>query len=182
MAGELSRRWGLLLNTRQPSVDAGPLRRARRPNGHGGGCKIRLVKASNPNEYQVRACLSLAEQRSTARRAKSPMHAVAAVRGAREVAHLPYHLERRRAKASSHRPASCPKVLAVAAPANARSNGRFLTLPTNRTAKASSSHCHSALQGLVRRHCAWQIVRLAASLAQLSSSTNLLFTPNLQTP
>jgi hypothetical protein len=165
MAGELRGRWGLLVNTRQPSVDAGPLRRARRPNGHYGPCKIRIVKASNPNEYQVPACLSLAKQRSTARRAKSPMHAVAAVRGAREVTGLPYNLERRCAKASSHRPASRSKVLAVAAPASTRSNRRFLTLPTNRTAKASASHRHSALQGQV------QALSLSRSYAWRRAST-----------
>ena len=153
MAGELSGRWGLLLNARQRRVDAGPLRRARRPNGHCGLCAIRIVKASNPNEYQMRACLSLAKQRRTARRAESSMHAVAAVCRAREGTRLTCNLERRCAKASPHRSASCPKVLAVAAPANARSNRRLLTLPTNCTAKTSASHRHSALQGQVRRHC-----------------------------
>ena len=152
MAGELRGRWGLLLHTRQSGVDASPARCAGCPNGHRRACKIRIVKASNPNEDQVRSRLRFTEQRSTARRAKSPMHAVATVRDAREVTRLPYNLECRGAKASSNGSTTCPQVLAIAAPANARNDRRFHALPTNRAAKALARHCHCTLQGQERWH------------------------------
>jgi hypothetical protein len=148
VAGELRGRRGLLIDTRQFSIDAGPARCTRCPNGHCRPRTIRIVKASNPNEYQMWSRLCLAEQRSTAGRAKSPMHAVATVRGAREVSRPPRNLERRAAKASSNRPATCPQVLAIAAPAGARSDRRFLALPTNRPAKAPASQCHCTLPGV----------------------------------
>jgi len=145
MAGELRGRRRLLLRTRQFSVDASPARCTRRPNGHCGACTIRIVKASNPNEDQMRSRLRLAEQGSTARRAKSPMHPVATVGDAREVSRLPNNLECRRAKACSNRPTTRAQVLAIAAPANGRGDRRFLTLPTNRTAKAPAGQCHGIL-------------------------------------
>jgi hypothetical protein len=145
MADELRGRRGLLLHTRQFSIDAGPARCTRCPNGHCRACTIRIVKASNPNEYQVWSRLRLAEQGSTAGRAKSPMHPVATVRDAREVSHPPHNLKCRGAKASSNCPTTCPQVLAISAPANARSDRRFLALPTNRAAKAPASQFHCTL-------------------------------------
>ena len=145
VAGELCGRRGLLLHTRQFSIDAGPARSTRRPNGHCWACTIRIVEASNPNEDQMWSRLRLAEQGSTAGRAKSPVHPVATVRGAREVSRAPHNLECSGAKASSNRPATCPQVLAVPAPAGARSDRRVLALPTNRAAKAPASQCHCAL-------------------------------------
>lgn len=145
VAGALRGRRGLLLHTRQFSIDAGPARCTRRPNGHCGACTIRFVKASNPNEDQMWSRLRLAEQGSTARRAKLPMHPVATVRDAREVGRPPHNLECRGAKASSNRPTTCSQVLAISAPASARSDRRLLALPTNRAAKAPASQCHCAL-------------------------------------
>ena len=153
MANELHSRRGLPLYAWQAGVDASPARCAGCPNGHCGDCKIRIVKASNPNENQMRSCLRLAEQRSTASRAKSPMHAVAAVSNAPEVTHLAYNLECRCAKASPDRSTTCPQVLTIAAPANARRDRRLHTFPTNRAAKALARHCHCTLQGQERRHC-----------------------------
>jgi hypothetical protein len=153
MANELRGRRGLLLHAWQAGVDTSPARCAGCPNGHCRVCKIRIVKASNSNEDQMRSCLRLAEQRSTASRAKPPMHAVAAVSNAREVTRLPYNLECRRAKASPNRSTTCPQVLTIAAPANARRDRRLHTLPTNRAAKALARHCHCTLQGQERRHC-----------------------------
>ena len=145
MAGRLRGRWGLLLHTRQFGVDAGPARRTRRPDGHCGTCTIRIIKAPDPNENQVRPRLRLAEQGRTACGAKAPMHLVATVRDAREISRLSRNLECCRPKASSNRSTPGPQVLAIAAPANARSDRRFLALPTNRTAKASASECHRNL-------------------------------------
>ena len=148
MAGELRGGRGLLLHTRQFSIDAGPTRCTRRPNGHGRARTIRVVKASNPNEYQMWPRLCLAEQGSAAGRAKSPMHAVATVRDAREISRPPRNLERLGAKASSNGPATGAQVLAIAAPAGARSDRRFLALPTNRPAKAPASQCHCTPPGV----------------------------------
>ena len=154
MAGELRGRRGLLLHTRQFSIDAGPARCTRRPNGHCRARTIRIVKASNANEYQMWSRLCLAEQGSTTGRAKSPMHPVATVRDAREVRRPPHNLKRGGAKASSNRPTTRPQVLAIAAPAGARSDRRFVALPTNRPAKTAASQCHrNSPRGRERSEC-----------------------------
>ena len=152
MAGKLRGRRGLLLDTWQFVVDAGPIRRTRCPDGHHRTCRIRIIKAPDPNEDQVRSRLRLAEQGCTAGRAKAPMHPVAAVRVAREVSRVSDNFEFRRAKAGSNRPTARPQVLASAAPANARSDRRFLALPTNRPAKAPASQCHCTLQSQEGTH------------------------------
>jgi hypothetical protein len=88
------------------------------------GGKIWIIEGPNPNEDQMWSCLSLAKDRSTAIWAKPAVHSIAAVRHAREVARLPYDLERRGAKASTNRSAARAQVLAIAAPAHPRSDRR----------------------------------------------------------
>jgi hypothetical protein len=118
---------------------------------------IGIIEGPNPNEDQMRSCLSLAKERSSASWAKPAVHSIAAVRHTREVTRLPYDLERLGAKASANRPAACAQVLAIAAPAHPCSDRPFSALPTHRTAKAPTRHCHCALQSKSRRHTVTQI-------------------------
>ena len=132
-------------HTRQSCINACPTRRAGCPDRHCRADKIGIIEGPNPNEDQMWSCLSLAKDRSTAIWAKPAVHSIAAVRHAREVARLPYDLERGGAKASTNGSASRAQVLAIAAPAHPRSDRRLSALPTNRTAKAPACHCHCAL-------------------------------------
>ena len=134
-------------DSRQRFVNASPTRRAGCPDRHCRAGKIGIIEGPNPNEDQMWSCLSLAEERSAARCAEPAVHSIAAVRHARKVACLPDDLERLGAKTSTNGSAARAQVLAIAAPAHSRCDRRFSALPTNCTAKASSCHCHCALQG-----------------------------------
>ena len=69
----LGRRGRLLVDLRQPRVDAGPMRCGRCPNRHCRIREIRVIKSSDPHENQMRPHLSFAEERRTARRTESTM-------------------------------------------------------------------------------------------------------------
>jgi hypothetical protein len=130
---------------RQCPVKASPTWRAGCPDRHRRTGNIGIIEGSNPNEDEMRSCLRLAKERSAAIGAKPSVHSIAAIRHAREVARLPFDLERGGAKASTHRSASRAQVLAIAAPAHPRGDGRLSAFPTNRTAKATACHCHCVL-------------------------------------
>ena len=154
-------RW-LLLHTWQSGVNTSPTWRTRCPDCHCRLGKIRIVERPGPNKDQMRSCLSLARERSAASGAEPAVHSIATVRHTRVVTRLPYDLERRGAKASAYRSATCAQVLAIAAPTHPRSDWRLRTLPANRAAKAPARHCHCALQHQKRVNAASQIVRLPA--------------------
>ena len=111
---------------------------------------IGIIEGPNPNEDQMRSCLGLAKERSPASRTKAAVHAVATIRHANEVTRCSYDLERLGPKAGADRSAACPQVLTVATPAHPCSDRRFSALPTHRTAKAPTCHCHCILQGQSR--------------------------------
>ena len=158
MADALRRRRRLHLHPRQLRVNAGPMWRAGCPDGHRRGGEIWIIEGADPNEDQVWSCLRLAKERSTAIPAEPTVHSIAAVRNARKVARLSRNLERRRAKARANRSAACAQVLTVPAPAHARNDRRLQAFPANRTAEASSSHCHRSLQGQSGKGPAQEIV------------------------
>ena len=135
MAGQLCcGRW-LLFHTRQSCINTSPTRRTGGPDRHCRVGKIWIVESPSPNEDQMRSCLSLAKERSAAIEAEPSVHSTATVRHTREVARLPYDLERCGAKASANRSAACTQVLAIAAPAHPRGDRRFRALPANRSRK-----------------------------------------------
>ena len=161
-------------HTGQSRINASPTRRTGCPDRHRRAGMIEIVEGPNPNEDQMRSCLSLAKERSSASWAKPAVHSIAAVRHAREVSRLPHNLERLGAKASAHRPAARAQVLAIAAPAHPCSDRRFSALPTHRTAKASTRHCHCALQRKRRQHTVAQIVgSVAWSISAVPPNSSL---------
>lgn len=162
MAGQLCcGRW-LLFHPRQSCINTSPTRRTGGPDRHCRVGKIWIVESPNPNEDQMRSCLSLAKERSAAIGAEPAVHLIATVRHTREVARFPYDLERCDAKASANRSAACTQVLAIAAPAHPRGDRRLRALPANRTAKTPTCHCHCALQGQERGFTSPRIVSLHA--------------------
>ena len=157
MARQLGRGRWLPFHTGQSCINASPTRRAGCPDRHCRAGNIRIIEGANPNEDQMRSCLSFAKKRSTATWAEPAVHSTTAVGHAREVACFPDGLESVRTKASANRSAARAQVLAIAAPAHSGSDRRFGALPTNRTAKAPASHCHCALQGQAQRNAASRI-------------------------
>jgi hypothetical protein len=151
----------LPFHARRSTIDAGPRRRARRPDGHRRLGQLRIVERADANEDQVRSNLGLAEQWGAAARAEPAVHPVAAVRNTRVVDRRPGDREGRCAKAGADGSAASTQVLAIAAPAHPRRDRRFGALPPNRTAKATPCHGHLALRG--RRGAAREIVLRDAS-------------------
>jgi hypothetical protein len=161
VARQLGRRQWLPFHAGQSCINASPTWSAGCPDRHCRAGKIRIIKGPNPNEDQMRACLGLAKERRTATWAESAVHSTTAVGHAKEVTRRPGDLESLRTKASANRSAACAQILAIAAPAHARSNRRFSALPTNRPAKAPACHCHCALHGQALGNTVPQIVLLA---------------------
>jgi hypothetical protein len=162
MARQLCCRRCLLVRTRQICINTSPTRRTRGPDRHRRVGKIWIIESPSPNEDQMRSCLSLAKERSTASGAEPAVHPIATVGHAREVARFPYDLQRCGAKASANRSAACTQVLAIAAPAHPRGDWRFRALPANRTAKTPACQRHRDLQGQERGLTSPRIVRLPA--------------------
>src|SRR5204863_4224312 len=129
MADALRRRRRLHLLPWDLRVNAGPTWRAGCPDGHRGAGEIRIIKSSDPHEDQVRSCLGLTKERSTAIAAESTVHSISAVRDAREVACVSRNLEHRRAKAGAHGSAARTQVLTVSTPTHARNDWRLQAFP-----------------------------------------------------
>jgi len=94
----------------------------------------------------MRPGLGFAKERSSARRAESPVHSVPTVGNALVVARLSGHCKGLAAETSIDRSAAGTEILTVPAPAHACHDRRLSAFPVNCCAKTSSCDRHSALQ------------------------------------
>ena len=158
---------------RRLCVDACPARRRRRPDRHRGIDEIWMVEAADADEDQMRPRLRLAEERSPARGAESPMHLVAAVRDTRIVARLAGHCERRCTKTGVDRPTPGADVLTVPAPANTGDNRRRRAFPADFPTETSTCHRHSLLHSTTAKPL------IADATLKAASPANHAFSPRL---
>src|SRR5271166_6394864 len=110
----------LTFDPRQIGIEARPGRRGFAPDYRGGRRQIGIVKRAGAHEDGLRPLLGLAEHRSTALRAKAPVHDRAAVGPDHMVGQRSGHRDALLAEKRAHRAGSGAEILADAAPAISR--------------------------------------------------------------
>ena len=109
---------------------------------HGRRGDLWRIQGTGTNEEQVRTRLSRTEHRGSTHRAKAPMHDVAAVGSAPEVAQLTFDGHRITGKRCVHGGAACAEVLAQSTPTGPGRDGLSVYPVSNRAAQTSAGDRH----------------------------------------
>ncbi len=127
---------------RKSRIEARPGRCLRSPNGGRGACNLGIVEGAGSHEDEVGPNLGFAEHRGTAGRTEPPMHHVPALGHAPKVTQFPLHLHGGSREAHIHGEAARAEVLAKAAPALSRHDGRGCHPVPHRAAQATPCNFH----------------------------------------
>src|SRR3984957_8728932 len=139
-----ARRRGLGRNDGQSAIDAGPAWCLGGPNRRRRPRDFAIVERSGAHENEVGSSLRRAENLRAALGAEAPVHGIAAVSHAWEVAKLAFDAHRRALKTYVDRATARPKILAEPAPTHPRDDGGCGNTIANGAAQAAAGNIHGA--------------------------------------